>query len=89
MNNMHNVNNMQAAVNITISTVCYWQKVVYDGEQHFLDRFAPFATDVVSVSWNAEQMIITVASEEGGFITETYTMREWTDYMLQITDTTT
>lgn len=78
---------MNNEIDITLSTLKYWQEVVYDNEQHFLERFAPSSTDVVSVSWNAEQMVITTMGEETGFITEAYNVTEWLDYMLQITGT--
>jgi hypothetical protein len=72
---------MNTAENITINTLKIWCDVAYSDEQSFLERFAPFCTDIVNISWSADDMRVSALTEDGATIVQSVSMIDWLDYL--------
>jgi thioester reductase-like protein len=72
---------MNIAENITIKTLKVWCDVAYSDEQTFLERFAPFCTDIANISWSVDEMRVSALTEDGDTVVHSVKMNEWLDYL--------
>jgi hypothetical protein len=65
----------------TINTLNVWCNAAYTDEQSFLERFAPFCTDIVDISWSDSHMSVLALTEDGDTVVHSAKMHEWLDWL--------
>ena len=63
-----------------VSLLSEWERVAFDREPCFLERFCHNAWQLAKVSWSSETMHVVYIADSGQHITDSIPLNEWLEF---------
>ena len=63
-----------------VSLLSEWERIAFDREPGFLERFCHNAWQLDKVSWSSETMHVVYIAECGQHITDSFPLRAWLEF---------
>lgn len=64
----------------TLNTLAEWERIAFDHEQDFLEKFCHKAWQLLSVYWASDSMKVVYLIDEGQHITDSSPINDWLEF---------